>query len=135
MTPDRAENTTVPRNTVTAMPGVIPSGKVVTAPISVRMAVPISTPGTKPKKAQHQRLFQHDAEEKPRAIPHRLEGRVFPQMVGHVRRQHLIDDDKAHQHADQHAKAEDHAGRALRLLIAQILLRGILVAADAQGLI
>ena len=69
------------------------------------------------------------------AIAHRLEGRVFAHVVGHVRRQHLIDDHDPHQNTDDDTKAKDDAGGPLCLLIGQILLPGGGITADAQGLV
>src|SRR5690606_31335935 len=48
MAPDKPENTTVPRKTVTAIEGVIARGRVVILPMTVRIAVPTIRPGTKP---------------------------------------------------------------------------------------
>src|SRR5690606_42054423 len=51
MAPDKAENTTVPRKTVTAIEGVIARGRVVILPMTVRIAVPTIRPG--PKHYKH----------------------------------------------------------------------------------
>lgn len=46
-------------------------------------------------------------------------------MVGHVGREHLVDDDHADQHADHDAETEDEADRLLRGLEALVLLHGL----------
>ena len=74
------------------------------APSPHRCPVATGAARDKAEHAEDQRLLEDDAEEEAVRIAHRLEGRIFAQVVGDIGRQHLIDDDQADKHADRTPK-------------------------------